>query len=74
MSTKPQPDPLTASKLQKARAAKTGDEELIAAAAKSHAAAQINTAIDRALQAAGVPLAREDAENLAARLRGAAER
>ncbi len=55
-----------------ARAARAGDADLLRSVRRDHAAARINTAIDRALTSAGAPLKTEHAEALAARLRGAA--
>ena len=57
-----------------AGATRRGDSAAEREARQHQAAAKLDKAVTRTLVAAGVPLKREDAENLAARIRGAAER
>lgn len=64
--------PLRAAVPAKARAAKTGDRDLIAAADSDLTAARINAAIDKALVASLAPLRTDHAAQLAARLESAA--
>lgn len=62
--------PLRDAVTAKARAVKSRDASLVASADRDLAAARIGAAIDGAL--ANTSLKREHAENLAARIRGAA--